>query len=110
MKKLLFFTALLSLSVAVFAQVIPNSDKIIENFYSRGKYIKVVKDESNISYYNKEAVLGFIIDEDDFYVLSVFNPLTSSTKGEPEATNFNFKRWNINADAEGNIILTRRKK
>lgn len=110
MKKLFLLVTLLFLSVAVFAQVIPNSDKIIQDFYSHGKYIKVVKDENNLSYYNKDAVLGFIVDEDDFYVLSIFNPLTSSSKEQADFTNFNIKRWSINADAESNIIITRRKK
>lgn len=108
MKKLLLLVLFSLLSVSVFAQFIPNADKIIEDFYNRGKYIKVIKDASNLSYYNKDDVRGFVVDEDDFYVIGSFEAFTG--KIEASASNFNIKRWNLSSDDEGNIIITRKKK
>ena len=107
MKKLLLLVLFSLLSVSVFAQFIPDADKIIEDFYSRGKYIKVIKDESNIVYFNKESVQGFLIDEDDFTFVGGFDAHSSKIG---EGSNFNTRRWNIGADEEGNIIITKKKK
>ena len=108
MKKLLLLVLVSLLSFSAFAQFVPNADKIIEDFYSRGKYIKVIKDENNLSYFNKNDVRGFVVDEDDFYVIGSFEAFTG--KIDTSASNFSIKRWNINADDEGNIIITRKKK
>ena len=103
MKKLVLFALVSLLSVSAFAQIIPNTDKIIEDFYKRGKYIKVVKDESNIAYFNKETVQGFFVDENEFTIVGGFNAHTSKID---EGSNFGAKKWSIEADEDGNIIIT----
>lgn len=94
--------------VSAFSQVFPNADKIAEDFWERGSYIKVIKDKKNIVYYGKANVYGFFIDEDDFNILGEFNALTF--KPVPgDVAEFGMRKWDISSDENGNIIITSKK-
>ncbi|MBR6079940.1 MAG: hypothetical protein IKP60_07275 [Treponema sp.] len=88
-----------------FAEVFKDGDKITEDFFSRGSYIKLVKDSNNISYFSKSAVSGVNIDEDDIEIFT-----TGGAEYEKAYSHsYNIKKWNITADSNGNIIITKKK-
>ncbi|MCR5217305.1 hypothetical protein [Treponema sp.] len=92
--------------VLAFASVVPNSEEIIEKFWKQGNYIKVIKDSNNICYYYKNSVTGINVDEDDYEIASMEYNVWTSKNGD--FTSYNIKKWNINSDDDGNIIITRK--
>ena len=61
---------LLTLSFA-FADVFPNGEKIVVDFFERGTMIKVIEDSNNIKFIAKSTVSGIEIDEDDIEIATI---------------------------------------
>lgn len=107
MKKIAVIAAGLILSaVAVSAAPIAGSEEIIEKFWTQGSYIRIEKSLNAYVYYNKDAIAGIIVDEDDYKIASLIYDVWS---GEKEGvSSFSIKRWNVESDSNGNIIITRK--
>lgn len=94
--------------VSAFAEVFPNAENLVENFWNHGNFIKVVKDSKNIAYYNKAQISSLRVDEDDME-LSTLGYDVFTGKNNSSAS-FNVRSWNMESDENGNIIISRRKK
>ena len=104
MKRLLGFVLVMALAaVSAFAEVVPGYEAIIEDFYRRGNYVKIVKNENNVVYWEKSAVHGFLVDNDEFTVVGSFSAHSGKIG---DATNFHTRKWEMTADDDGNIIIT----
>lgn len=104
-----FFSILLFVVFAItpcFCEVFPNSAELVEDFFQRGKYIKIIKDEDNICYFYKDCVAGINIDENDMEIASMGYNVWSGKNGD--STSYNIKKWVFSSDAEGNIIIKRK--
>ena len=99
----IFFAFVLSLVTPLFASVFPNAEKIVEDFWNRGNYIKIIKDTDNICYFYKVSVAGINIDEDDMEIASMGYNVWSGKNGD--TTSYNIKKWKFSSDENGNIII-----
>lgn len=106
MKKFLISFALLVLASLGFSEVFPNADKITEDFWTNGNYIKIVKDKNNICYFYKPCIAGINIDEDDMEIATMGYNIWSGKNGD--TTSYNVSRWKITSDSSGNIIIERK--
>lgn len=68
MKKVVCLAAVLFAATLAFGEVFPNGELMVEEFFSRGKYIKVIKDSNNIAYFSANNVRGLHIDENDIKI------------------------------------------
>lgn len=106
MKKGFLLAIMLLVTSSVFCATFDNSEKIVENFWNKGTYIKIIKDSNNICYYYKENVAGLIIDENDMEIYPMgFDPWTGKTGS---VVSFNISRWVFSSDENGNIIITKK--
>lgn len=105
MKKFLVF-ALLAMSSLGFSEVFQNSDKIAENFWNNGNYIKIIKNKNNICYFYKPCIAGINLDENDMEIATMGYNIWSGRNGD--TVSYNIARWNITADNNGNIIIERK--
>lgn len=105
MKKILLVLALLAACSIGFSEVFKDGDKIVENFWNNGNYIKIIKNENNICYFYKPCIAGINIDEDDMEIATMGYNIWSG-KNE-DTVSYNIKRWKIISDENGNIIITK---
>ena len=106
MKKLvLSIFLLLTLSFA-FADVFPNGEKIVVDFFERGTMIKVIEDSNNIKFIAKSTVSGIEIDEDDIEIATIGYNIMNGKNGDSES--YSIKKWKIESDDKGNIIISRK--
>ncbi|WP_303842511.1 hypothetical protein [Selenomonas ruminantium] len=107
MKKFISKIAVVSTTIIMaFANVVPHSEEIIENFWKQGSYIKVIKDSNNICYFYKDSVAGITVDGDSYAIASMGYNIWTGKNGD--STSYNIKRWDIKSDDDGNIIITRK--
>lgn len=109
MRKIILLVLVLFASTFVFADVFPNSEKIVEDFWKKGSYIKIVRDEDNVTYMAKVSVAGIEIDEDDIDIAMTGYSIWTGKPGSGNAV-FSVKKYNIESDSEGNIIISKKKK
>lgn len=111
MKRIVFSVLLFGIVAvsAAFANVFPNAEKIVEDFWTRGSYIKIVRDDDNISYVAKISVAGIEVDEDDIDIAMTGYSVWTGRSGASNAS-FGTKKYNIESDSEGNIVITQKKK
>ena len=83
-----------------------DSEGIVEDFWNRGTYIKIVRDSNNICYFYKQSVAGINLDEDDMEIASMGYNVWSGKNGD--STSYNIKRWKFSNDENGNIIIVRK--
>ena len=105
MKKLFVGIILFLASTFAFAEVFKNSEKIVTDFLERGLVIKVIEDSNNIKFITKSTVSGIAIDEDDMKIAFDGYNIISGNYGEYVV--FALKRWKIESDENGNIIITK---
>lgn len=106
MKKVVCLAAVLFAATLAFGEVFPNADKMVEDFFTRGKYIKIVKDGNNIVYFPKAGVCGINIDEDDMEIATIGYNIWTGENGD--AQSYNVKKWDFSGDTDGNIILIKK--
>lgn len=106
MKKLFVGIVCLLFSVNLFADVFPNGEKIVVNFFEKGTYIKVVKDSNNMQFIAKSTVSGIDIDEDDIEIATIGYNIMNGKNGDSEC--YNIKKWKIESDEKGNIIISKK--
>ena len=106
MKKLFIGIVVLLVSSFVFADVFPNGEKIVVDFFERGAMIKIIENRNNIKFIAKSTVSGIEIDEDDIEIASIGYNIMNGKNGDSES--YNIKRWNIDSDENGNIIIKRK--
>ncbi|MBO7421181.1 MAG: hypothetical protein J6U06_08695 [Spirochaetaceae bacterium] len=106
MKKIILIALISLIAVSAFAAVFPNAEAVVEDFWNRGNYIKIIKDKNNIAYYAKSTISGINIDEDDMEIATIGYDIWSGKNGD--STSFNSKRWNFSTDANGNIIISKK--
>lgn len=100
MKKFILVVVLVFVVSSAFAAVVSRAEEIIENFWNHGNYIKFIEDKNNISYYNKGSIALISVDEDDYTItFTGFNDIQSTT--------FSTKRYTVQSDKNGNIIITK---
>ena len=102
MKKLAVLVAVALLTVGTcFADTFAGGEKLVENFFNNGNYIKIVIDNNNVNYiYKHSSVLSLYLDEDDFRYM-----LVNGAGGIYEIS-----KYDIVNDANGNIIISKKSK
>ena len=105
MRKIILLVLVLFAGTMAFSDVFPNSEKITEDFLTRGSYVKVVKDKKNIVYISKLTVVAVHIDEND---IEIEMCQTDEKQLLGDVPSYNIKKWNITSDENGNIIITRK--
>lgn len=108
MKKIIIGIVFLFVSAFVFGEPFKNGEKIVIDFFEKGQYIKIIKDENNISFIAKSTVSGINIDEDDIEIATIGYNVMTGKNGDSES--YNIKRWNIVTDENGNIIISSKSK
>lgn len=103
MKKLFVGIIFLLVSSFAFAEVFKNGEKIVTDFFEKGFEIKVIEDENNIKFISKSTVSSIAIDEDDIKIAFDGYDLTSGKYGN--YISFYLKKWSIESDEKGNIII-----
>ncbi len=103
MKKIAVLIAAAFLTIGTcFADTFAGGEKLVENFFNNGTYIKFIIDDNNITYvYKHTGVWQIRIDEDDFRVIS-----TTTLKESV----YELSRYNVVNDSNGNIIVSKKKK
>lgn len=98
MKRIVFLSSFIFISTCAFAAPFKNAENIVDNFFNKGHSIKIIENENNIRYFSKSTVSMIEVDENDMQ----FEMFDSDSKS------YNIKRWNIESDENGNIIITRK--
>lgn len=105
MKKILI-GLLLCLSSLMFADAFKGGEKIAEIFFMKGTYIKI-ENITDTTYIYKTSITSITIDSTEFHIgFSGYNAMTGKDNNEQEV---NIHKFNIENDADGNIIITRKK-
>lgn len=86
----------------VFQKFFNNAEQIVDAFLDYGKYVKIIENNNNIDYFPKVSICYISIDEDDIEIATSFNENGGSNNS------YNIKKWNIESDEKGNIIITRK--
>lgn len=102
MKKLVIGLFILFFSTFCFSEVFNNGEQIVDAFLDHGEYVKIIEDINNIDYFPKVSICYISIDEDDIEIATSFNEKGGSYNS------YNIKKWNIESDEKGNIIITRK--
>ena len=106
MKKLIISFLFLLTSVSLFADVFPDGEKIVMDFFNYGTVIKIIENQNNIKFIAKSTVSGIKIDEDDIEIATIGYNIMNGKNGDSES--YNVKRWNIKSDEKGNIVISRK--
>lgn len=105
MKKIIL-SALLLASSLCFADVFKDGEKIVDTFFNKGSFIKVVENKNNIDYTNKSLISSIEIDENDIEIAT--NGYSFMSGKNNDSTSYNVSKWNIENDEYGNIVITRK--
>ena len=106
MKKILLLCFLSAISFPSFSSVVAGAEKIIEDFWNKGTYIKIVDNSNNIRYLSKTSVSGIHVDENDYTIL--FMGFDEWYQSNGSCITCNIKRWSVSSDENCNIIITRK--
>ncbi|MBO7639659.1 MAG: hypothetical protein J6Y16_08505 [Treponema sp.] len=109
MKKSVLMILMVLAGSLFFADVFPNSEKIVEDFWKNGSYVKIIKDENNIRYVAKVSVAGISIDEDDIEIAMTGYSVWTGKEGASNAS-FSVKKYDIESDSNGNLVISPKKK
>ena len=105
MKKAFILVLLSFITSSIFCEVFANSEKIVEDFFNKGKYIKIIKNDNNIYYYSKDCIAGISVDEDDIKIASMGYDIWTGHNGD--SVNYSTDKWSVSSDDNSNIIITR---
>ena len=109
MRKIILTVLVLFAGTLAFSDVFPNSEKIVEDFWKNGSYVKIIKDENNIRYVAKVSVAGISIDEDYIEIAMTGYSVWTGKEGASNAS-FSIKKYNIESDGNGNLVISPKKK
>ena len=106
MKKLLIGILFTFISYNIFAEPFAGCEKLIEDFLQNGTYIKVIS-KKGIIYYSKSNVISIDVYDDNLEIRTDAEVESYNGKdtNEPE---FSVKKFDINSDSNGNIIVTKK--
>lgn len=97
MKKITILLALMfTLLFSVFAEPFSSAEKLVEDFWNKGQYIKIVGSKS-VTYYNKSSIYRITLSENKMtiYYLTVSKPRYDLA----------YEINSIKSDGMGNIII-----
>lgn len=107
MKKLLLaLIALFTMFYSLSADTFQDGEKITEDFFNRGQFVKVIKNKNNTYYFSKPTISGIRIDEDDMEISTIgFNIWTGKND---KGLKYEIDDYDIKNDENGNIIISRK--
>ena len=108
MKKLSLILVLLSTFLTgAIADVFPGGEKACDEFWTKGKIFKYIKNKDNILYTPMERIFGIDIDENDIKVnVQVMNPRTGLFA--QHIYTFKAKDYKVYNDAYENLVMEKR--
>ncbi|MBQ9495466.1 MAG: hypothetical protein IJR50_07505 [Treponema sp.] len=108
MKKLSLILVLLSTFLTgAIADVFPGGEKACDEFWTKGKIFKYIKNKDNILYTPIERIFGIDIDEDDIKIgVQAIHPRTGLWIREVHT--FKAKDYKVYNDAYGNLVIEKR--
>ena len=106
MKKLVLILAVLFTTTLAFAEPWKGGEEIVEKFFKKGTYVKLIADD-DVNYYYKSTIVTVNIDDDELQFRTIIPVQTFGGRdnNEPE---FSIKKFKIESDDDGNIIITKK--
>lgn len=86
-----------------FAKTFEGGESLVETFFNKGNYIKIVKNEDNIYYCPKSAIVSIRIDEDDICFVAYGYSLYTGKMND--TFTFNINKNSVELDEDSNIII-----
>lgn len=99
MKKITILLALMfTLLFSVFAEPFSSAEKLVEDFWNKGQYIKII-DGNVVCYRNKSSIYSIVLswNKMTIYYPVVNNPVYGFA--------YEIDKWEIKSDGMGNIII-----
>lgn len=99
MKKITILLALMfTLLFSVFAEPFSSAEKLVEDFWNKGQYIKII-DGNVVRYHNKSSIHIIVLSGNK---MTICYP---GANNPSYAAAYEIDKWEIKSDGMGNIII-----
>lgn len=106
MKKLFLIVCVLFSTSFMFAEVFDGGQELVESFFKKGTYVKIIKDSNNISYIPNSCISSIEIDEDEIEIATT--GYTIWTGKNNSSFDISIKKYNVFLDEDCNIIIVKK--